>query len=157
MAAGRLQVTTGQTIASAWGNTAWDHTVQCFASATDRTNQFPNPQPGAVSFTEDSKTLWVYLNGTWQPLTPTATATGIASLALPTAGTQNSTVVTFPTGRFSAALLPIVLLQRVTGFSSSATTYYWPGPITATGFTLNGVSSAVGGAASIAWLAVQAP
>lgn len=82
-------------------------------------------------------------------------ATGTASLALPTANTSNAVAVTFPVGRFTAS--PAVIISRYTGYGANATTYYWPGGMSASGFTINGVSSAVGGTASIGWLAVQAP
>jgi hypothetical protein len=84
-----------------------------------------------------------------------ATASGSTTLSLPTAGTTNSVAVTFPAGRFTVT--PTILIQRTTGFASSATTYYWPASMSASGFTLNGVSSSVGGSANISWMAVQAP
>jgi hypothetical protein len=84
-----------------------------------------------------------------------AVAVGTASIALPTANTQNTVAVTFPAGRFTAA--PVVTISRQTGFSSASTTYYWPAGISTSGFTLGGVSSAVTGAATVGWMAVQAP
>jgi hypothetical protein len=84
-----------------------------------------------------------------------ATATGTATLSLPTANTSNSVAVTFPAGRFTAP--PVVNLTRQTGIGGGSNVFYWPNAITATGFTLNGISNAVGGAATIGWEATQAP
>jgi hypothetical protein len=104
MPTGRIQVAPGQTIVSAgWGNPLWDHSVQCFASAADRANQFPNPQPGAMSFTEDTKTLWVYVNGAWTQIGMGATASGNLQVPITAgAGFSAPVAVTFPAGRFSA-------------------------------------------------------
>lgn len=78
---GRLVVAAGQTIASAWGNTTYDQTMQTFASAADRTNQWPAPNDGALSWLVDTRTPWVFRAGAWRgiPLGYLATATGPAS------------------------------------------------------------------------------
>ena len=60
---GRLIVAPGQTIASAWGNTTYDQTVQTYANAADRTNQWPAPNEGAVSWLMDSHSPWIYRGG----------------------------------------------------------------------------------------------
>ena len=62
---GRLAVAAGQTISSAWGNTTYDQTMEVFASASDRTNQWPSPNEGAQSWLMDSHTPWVYRAGAW--------------------------------------------------------------------------------------------
>ena len=65
---GRLVVAAGQTISSAWGNTTYDQTMQTFATAGDRTNQWPAPNEGALSFLVDSHTPWLFRSGAWHPL-----------------------------------------------------------------------------------------
>lgn len=85
-----------------------------------------------------------------------AVAAGTASLALPTANTQNTVAVTFPAGRFTAP--PVVNVTRSTGIGSgSLPIFYWASGATTTGCNLSGISAAVGGAATIYWTAVQAP
>lgn len=65
---GRLTVAAGQTISSSWGNTTFDQTMQAFASASDRTNQWPSPNEGAQSWLLDSHTPWIYRAGAWHGL-----------------------------------------------------------------------------------------
>jgi hypothetical protein len=65
---GRIQVSPGQTIASTWGNTDWDQTVQCFASNADRDNQYPAPHDGALAYTADTATVWKYAGTGWHAL-----------------------------------------------------------------------------------------
>jgi hypothetical protein len=69
MATGRINVAPGQIVASDWGNKAWDHTVQCFASTADRDTQFPAPHNGAMAFTEAEKAFWVRQSGAWVRMT----------------------------------------------------------------------------------------
>ena len=78
---GRLVVAAGQTIASAWGNTTYDQTMQTFASAADRTNQWPSPNEGALSFLVDSHTAFLFRSGAWHglPMGFRASGTGPAS------------------------------------------------------------------------------
>ena len=64
-APGRLVVVSGQTIASAWGNTTYDQTTQVFATAADRSNQWPAPNDGAMSYLADTGTPWQYRAGAW--------------------------------------------------------------------------------------------
>lgn len=68
MATGRKTVAPGQTIASEWGNFAWDQSVQQFASTADRNTQFPAPLDGAVCYTAVEKTWWVRVSGVWRTL-----------------------------------------------------------------------------------------
>lgn len=70
MSRGRVRVGPGQGIASDWGNAVWDQSVQTFANAADRTNQYPNPTEGSMSYLEDRKLLYVYRSGAWQPVGP---------------------------------------------------------------------------------------
>lgn len=65
---GRLVVAAGQTIASSWGNTTYDQSMQTFSSASDRTNQWPSPNEGALSFLVDSRTPWIFRSGAWHGL-----------------------------------------------------------------------------------------
>lgn len=68
MATGRKTVVVGQVIDPVtWGNPVWDQSVQSFASAADRTTQFPAPQKGAKTFLEDVN-RWEGWDGTrWVP------------------------------------------------------------------------------------------
>ena len=65
---GRLVVASGQTIASAWGNTTYDQTMQTFANVGDRTNQWPAPNEGALSFLVNSHTPFIFRSGAWHGL-----------------------------------------------------------------------------------------
>ena len=80
-ATGRLIVNPGDTILSAWGNTTFDQTVECFASAADRDAQWPTPQDGAVAYLADSGTVWLRRLGIWKsfPLGYLTSATGPAN------------------------------------------------------------------------------
>ncbi|HEY7487132.1 MAG TPA: hypothetical protein VH912_21935 [Streptosporangiaceae bacterium] len=141
MPTGRIQVAPGQTIVSAgWGNPLWDHSVQAFASAADRDNQFPAPQPGAMSFTEDTKTLWVFVSGAWVPV-PTGMRIVWGSVAVPiaTANTAASAAVTFPAGSFTAA--PFIVAGISTGPPAAGSAFAWPSAGTASGFTMNAMRS----------------
>jgi hypothetical protein len=85
-----------------------------------------------------------------------AMATGTASISIPTAQTVSSVAVTFPAGRFTA--IPAVVVNRSTLIGwGSMPIQYWAAGATTTGFTLNALSAATGGAASVQWIAVQAP
>jgi hypothetical protein len=63
--AGNVQVAKGQVIASTWGNTLWNQSVQVFASTADRDNQFPNPPDGAQVYTAAEQAYWVRVAGVW--------------------------------------------------------------------------------------------
>jgi hypothetical protein len=95
MATGRKTVVVGQVIDPVvWGNPLWDQSVQQFASAADRSAQFPTPKNGAVTFLEDVQRLELRANGVWAPVTPApvppyattvvdmAARTGVAGQAL---------------------------------------------------------------------------
>lgn len=104
MATGRKTVVVGQVIDPVvWGNPLWDQSVQTFASAADRTAQFPAPLLGAVTYLEDVKQLqrydgpsgspsgWTPIdyrthaeldgNNTAQPSTPTALSNWVLNAA----------------------------------------------------------------------------
>lgn len=84
MAKGHVVVGPGQTIASDWGNTVWNQSVQTFASAADRTSQYPTPLDGAMSYLEDTDNLYVYSKGAWLIAAPGAVSFGAsASVTIP--------------------------------------------------------------------------
>ena len=62
---GRLVVAPGQTVSSAWGNTVFDNSVICFASAADRDTQWPAPHAGAVCYTLDTRSMWNHDGTAW--------------------------------------------------------------------------------------------
>ena len=62
---GRLIVNPGDVIASVWGNTTYDQTVNCFDTAAARDSQIPTPHDGAVAYTIDTTTLWLRRAGAW--------------------------------------------------------------------------------------------
>lgn len=64
--AGRQTVAPGEIVASDWGNTAWDHTIQCFSTAADRDLQFPIPHEGAKCFVLDVATWFAFQSGAWR-------------------------------------------------------------------------------------------
>jgi hypothetical protein len=68
MATGRKTVAPGQVVASDWGNTVWDQSVQTFASAADRATQFPAPKAGAVTWLDDVKRIEVFNGTAWADL-----------------------------------------------------------------------------------------
>ena len=116
---GRLVVHPGDTIASVWGNTTYDQTVQQFDSVTDRNTQWPTPKDGAMAYTVDTGTLWVRRAGTWKmvPLgyvasqvgpaatvTSGATATTIVSLTAPVTAGRRYRLNVFAFGQQAAAV-----------------------------------------------------
>jgi hypothetical protein len=70
LAAGRLHVNPGDTIASTWGNSVFDQSVNQFASIADRDAQWASPPDGALCYTASEKTLWARLSGAWLRLIP---------------------------------------------------------------------------------------
>lgn len=62
---GRLRVNPGDVIASVWGNTTYDQTVQAYDTPAARDAQWPTPKDGAASYTVDTATLWLRLAGGW--------------------------------------------------------------------------------------------
>ena len=90
---GRITVNPGDLIASAWGNTTYDQTVQAYDNAGARDSQWPTPKDSAVAYTADTQTVWVRRAGTWRglPLGWIAQTVGPAS-AVNVA--QNTTIIT---------------------------------------------------------------
>jgi len=87
MATGRRTVTVGQVIdPTTWGNPVWDQSVQQFASAADRTAQFPAPLKGAVTWLDDVARLEVWNGALWVPVTG---FTPPAGWPVPVVGTVN--------------------------------------------------------------------
>jgi hypothetical protein len=64
-ATGRLTVNPGDTVASTWGNTTFDQTVECFDTAAARDAAWPTPHDGAVCYLLDSQTPWLRRSGAW--------------------------------------------------------------------------------------------
>jgi len=83
-------------ILSSWGNEIRNRSVQVFASAAERTSQWPSPPEGAPSYLVDTPGVtWVYSSSTWRP----SAARGVpVAPALTTAGMTptDSTVVDVP-------------------------------------------------------------
>ena len=65
---GRLVVNPGDVIASVWGNTTFDQTVQAFDTPAARDAQWPAPKDGAAAYTADTGSLWVRRAGAWKAL-----------------------------------------------------------------------------------------
>jgi hypothetical protein len=64
----RIVVAPGGTIQSVWGNQTHDQGAISFATAAQRTSDWPAPQDGALSWLADSHTPWVYRGGGWKAL-----------------------------------------------------------------------------------------
>jgi hypothetical protein len=62
---GRITVKAGDVVASTWGNTTFDQTVECFDSTSGRDTQWPTPHDGATCYTVDTGTLWLRQAGVW--------------------------------------------------------------------------------------------
>ena len=65
---GRLVVNPGDVIASVWGNTVYDQSVQAYDNAASRDSQWPTPKDGAVCYTVDTATVWLRRAGAWAAL-----------------------------------------------------------------------------------------
>ena len=78
---GRLQVNPGDIIASVWGNTTYDQTVQAYDTTAARDSQWPTPKDGAVAYSADTIGAWLRRAGAWKglPLGVIASTTGPAS------------------------------------------------------------------------------
>jgi hypothetical protein len=63
-------------ILSTWGNAIRDRTIQRFATAAERTSQWPSPPAGALSYLDsDPTTLWIF-ETTWKRLVSNEKAHG---------------------------------------------------------------------------------
>lgn len=93
-ATGRLIVSPGDTIASLWGNTTYDQTMQVFLNNLDRDTQWPTPHDGAMCFTVDTGTAWLRRSGAWALVMPIGGPRGlVASAQGPPTGTDYSSYV----------------------------------------------------------------
>jgi hypothetical protein len=79
-ATGRLTVNPGDSIASTWGNTTYDQTMEVFDTAAQRDAQWPTPHDGALAYTLDTQQAWIRRAGAWLSLsgTPAPLASGAA-------------------------------------------------------------------------------
>ena len=89
---GRLSVAPGQTISSSWGNTTFDQTMEVFASASDRANQWPSPNEGAQSWLMDSHTPWIFRSGAWHGLPVGYLGSGLGPASQTDVGATATTV-----------------------------------------------------------------
>ena len=74
---GRLTVNPGDVIASVWGNTTYDQTIQAFDTPAARDAQWPTPKDGAAAYTADTGALWVRRAGAW--VSPPRGLVGVAT------------------------------------------------------------------------------
>lgn len=65
---GRNQVVPDTPIASQWGNSIADRTVQSYDSVADRDNRWVAPQPGSVCYTVVEDEFWIRVAGVWKLL-----------------------------------------------------------------------------------------
>jgi hypothetical protein len=104
--------------------------MQTYATAADRTNQWPAPWEGALSYLMDSHTPWIYRAGAWHgiPLGYSASAIGPASAATIT---QNTTVLTLaaPVAAGRRYRVTAQLGGSQSGVASATTFYQLSGPI----------------------------
>ena len=118
---GRVVVAPGLAVeASEWGNTTYDQTVQVFANASTRSQQWPTPLEGARSWLMDSHSLWVYSQGKWA-----SPAAGFVASAVGPA-----TSVNCPSGQ-TTVLVSVPL--TVVGQRRLLMTFYWYGTNTYVG------------------------
>jgi hypothetical protein len=81
LAAGRLHVNPGDNVASSWGNTVFDQSVNQFLSTADRDSQWPSPPDGALCYTAGEATLWARRSGTWTAVALSPAARGLLAYA----------------------------------------------------------------------------
>ena len=67
-----VNVVSGNTITSVWGNSIRDRTIQRYASAAARTAAHASPATGDMSFLTDTGKVYVYSSGAWRLVTDTA-------------------------------------------------------------------------------------
>ena len=89
--------------AQEWGNVTYDQTLQAFANASARSQQWPSPLEGARSWLVDSHTLWIFTNGGWR-----SPAGGFVASALGPAASTNC-----PSGQATTLLsLPLTVVGQ---------------------------------------------
>jgi hypothetical protein len=91
---GRLSVNPGDTIASVWGNTTFDQTMEVFDTAAARDTQWPTPKDGAQAYTLDTQSPWLRQSGIWKAARHTSSAGGApaANIAYTTANVDHPCV-----------------------------------------------------------------
>ena len=96
-ATGRLIVNPGDVIASVWGNTTFDQTVQAYDTAASRDAQWPTPKDGAVCYTVDAVALWLRRAGAWVGI-PAGWLAGAVNATTVNCGSASTTVMslTYP-------------------------------------------------------------
>jgi hypothetical protein len=99
--AGRLTVAPNEEIASAWGNTVFDQSINQFASTADRDAQWPAPPDGALCYTAAETTLWLRRAGVWQTMIVTIPAPPRYGMRTPAAA------VTSPSTANTAQKVPL--------------------------------------------------
>jgi hypothetical protein len=65
---GRNQVVNLSVIDQAWGNAIADRTIQSYASAADRDQQWAAPRNGSIAYTVDTDEFWVRRGAAWSRL-----------------------------------------------------------------------------------------
>ena len=114
-ATGRLVVNPGDTIASLWGNTTYDQTIQVYTSTADRDAQWPTPHDGALAYTTDTGNVWLRRVGVWVAVTPIMGSAPAAAVTLSGLTPIPLGTPTFDTfGGFGAA-----------GYTVRLAGYYW--------------------------------
>jgi hypothetical protein len=90
---GRLTVNPGDSIASVWGNTTYDQTMEVFDTPAQRDAQWPTPHDGALAYTVDLQLAWIRRAGAWVQFfpPPTANPRGVLAQATSVANTTGTT------------------------------------------------------------------
>jgi hypothetical protein len=117
---GRLQVNPGDTVASTWGNTTFDQTMEVFDTAAARDSQWPTPHDGAMAYTLDTQTAWMRRTGAWVAFAPGPAAAGILpnGYAQITANVALTTAMTAIAGLSVTVNVPANRRVRVSSSSS---------------------------------------
>jgi hypothetical protein len=89
-ATGRLTVNPGDNIASTWGNTTYDQTMEVFDTAAQRDAQWPTPHDGALAYTLDTQTAWLRRSGAWALILPPSAPRGFLGQTVGPASTVNN-------------------------------------------------------------------
>jgi hypothetical protein len=109
---GHQVVAPGQVIGSAWGNAAWDQSVNRFASAPDRDNQWTAPPNGALCYTLDTGALWIRRAGAWEPM-PRGALWIQSWQTIYTVGVNGGVgPINYPGGPFKAGTIPMLFFTN---------------------------------------------
>ena len=90
-------VQSGESIASEWGDSLRDRTVQRYADAAERTTEHPSPAQGDLSFLADDQTVWVFSASGWVNIARPVQAADVAGGVASGFEVDNSTEVNGPT------------------------------------------------------------